>query len=183
MSITAVLLIIAGLAVVGEGVVIGVQVSQKNQAAQDHREELAAAKEAHKTEVVELQGKLSTCQAKVTQESMDAAGRIVQAAQESDIADTNLRAAIVESTPLALYAEAIIETGSPRSIDAAAQMAGCRAANTTGDSSRSGCSKEVPEAWKAANAALAECPACPHPCEPVPCTPCAIEDEQAEGND
>lgn len=179
MSVAAVIAIILGVAAVGEGIVIGVQVSQKAKTEQAHDEQVESLQSDHKDEVVDLQGRLSTCLAKTTPESLDAAGRILSAAQETDIADTNLRAAVVAATPLALYAEAVIETGSPRSIDAAAQMAGCRASNTTGDSARTGCSKEVPEAWKVANAALAQCPACPHPCDPVPCVPCAETEETA----
>ena len=177
MSVAAVIAIVLGVAAVGEGVVIGVQIHRADKAAAEYQETLDTKQTEFTNALATCQGDLGTCRAKVTAESMDAAGRIVAAAQESDIADTNLRAAIVEATPLAMYAEAVIETGSPMSISAAAEMAGCRAANTTGDSSRTGCAKEVPERWALANEGLALCPECPHPCVPVPCVPCAETEE------
>lgn len=165
MSITIAIIAILGTTAVVETIVIGVQIHRRDEAQQQHEQVVREVLDEKGTALTELQGRLSTCEAKVTQESIDATGRVLAAAQASDIADTNLKAAVVAAIPLAMYAEAVIATGSPQSISAAAEMAGCRAANTTGDSGRTGCAKEVPERWAAANEALAAYPDCAEPLE------------------
>lgn len=130
--------------------------------AQDRAEHAAgvqALHEGHAAEVATLSADLAECRARVTPESIDATGRVLQAAQVSELADVQLRAAVVAAMPQQTIAEAVIATGSPQSIAAYAGLVGCWSANTTGDSARSGCAREVPQAWAAAVAALAACPA------------------------
>ena len=130
-----------------------------------HAAELDALAQAHQQEQDALQGRvealvgdLATCEAKTTPESITATGRVLEAAQASDIADVQLRAAVVGAIPSTLLAQAVIDTGSPQSIAAYAALSGCWAANTTGDSSRAGCATTIPQAWGAAVAGLAACP-------------------------
>ena len=127
--------------------------------------EYTAALDTKEGEVNRLTGELATCEAKITPEAIDATGRVLAAAQATEIADTTLRASVVAAMPQQLLAEAVIATGSPRMIAAESAMARCTAANTTGDSARGGCAKEVPTAWAAAVDALA---ACPEPTSPAP---------------
>jgi len=112
-----------------------------------------------RAELADEREDLATCRAEVAPKSLDAAGRVIEASQAADIADLELRAAVVSAIPATTYAEAVIASGSPRSIAAAEALAGCRAANTQGDSARSGCATVIPQAWAAAVAELDACPA------------------------
>ncbi|MBC8425115.1 hypothetical protein H8E07_13410 [bacterium] len=122
--------------------------------AQDHQRE----QDALQGRVEALVGDLATCEAKTTPEAITATGRVLEAAQASDIADVQLRAAVVGAIPSTLLAQAVIDTGSSQSIAAYAALSGCWSSNTTGDSARSGCSTVIPQAWGAAVAGLAACP-------------------------
>jgi len=128
--------------------------AQMVEAAQAHQQE----QDALQGRVEALVGDLATCEAKTTPESITATGRVLEAAQAADIADVQLRAAVVGAIPSTLLAQAVIDTGSPQSIAAYAALSGCWAANTTGDSSRAGCATTIPQAWGAAVAGLAACP-------------------------
>lgn len=139
------------------------------------------ADEDHAEQVAELQADkqqlsedLGTCRARVTQESIDATGRVVAQAQAADIADTQLRAAVVEAIPAAMMAEAVIATGSPQSIAAYAGLIQCAGVAATGDSARLGCgpSGAMVTTWAASVEALAACP------EPGPTVALQPESEQ-----
>ena len=100
---------------------------------------------------------LAACLAEQAPKTVDAAGRVVAAANAPEIADVQLRAAVVSAMPQTIYAEAIVQTGNARLIAVEGAMARCAASNTTGDSSRSGCSREVPAAWAETIQALSAC--------------------------
>lgn len=153
-------IIIAALVGLGGGGAGGYALATRKadrEAAQE-RSEHAAQVQAREEELRALTGDLERCQAEVAPKSLDAAGRVLEASQATDVADLELRAAVVSAIPATTYAEAVIETGSPRSIAAAEALAGCRAANTQGDSARSGCATVIPQAWAAAVEALEACP-------------------------
>ena len=111
-------------------------------------------------EIVEKATALGRCEAEQAPKTVTAAGTVIDAANAPDIADTALRAAVVEAIPQTIYAEAIVKTGNARLIAVEAAMARCSVSNTTGDSSRSGCATTVPATWGAAVAGLDACAPC-----------------------
>jgi hypothetical protein len=155
MSAATILAILLAVSV-GGGVTVGsIQQHRLNQ----EREARAADVAALEADKQELAADLATCQAMVTPESITATGKVLEAAQASDIADVQLRAAVVAAIPSAMLAQAVVDSGSPQSIAAYAALAGCWSQNTTGDSSRSGCGPQgaIVTAWASAVAALPAC--------------------------
>ena len=130
--------------------------------ADEHEAELRAehqvAVDQQRAEAQQLSAELGECQAHEARETLTGAGLVLEAAQLSEVEDLQLRAAVVAAIPQTLLAEAVVATGSPQSIAAYAALAGCWAANTTGDSARGGCATQVPQGWAAALAELAACP-------------------------
>lgn len=155
------LIVIAALVGIGAGSGATLHFTSKARHASEEqiRAEHADALADLHSEIEASAADLARCQAEVAPKSLDAAGRVLEASQATDIADLNLRAAVVSAIPATEYARAVIATGSPRSIGAAEALAGCRASNTTGDSSRSGCGPQgaVVQEWAAANASLSSC--------------------------
>ncbi len=68
MSVAAVIAIILGVAAVGEGIVIGVQMSRSDKAATEYWETLDAKHTEFTNALAACQGDLGTCEAKVTAE-------------------------------------------------------------------------------------------------------------------
>ena len=166
-SITLGIIITLGVVAVAEGVYIGAQARKAERETIEAADACQQAQDALQGRVEALVGDLATCEAKTTPESITATGRVLEAAQAADIADVQLRAAVVGAIPSTLLAQAVIDTGSPQSIAAYAALSGCWAANTTGDSSRAGCATTIPQAWGAAVAGLAACPETAPPVLPL----------------
>ena len=150
-------LVIGGLILlaVGEGFVIKFQ-----------RDKIESERTEHQEAAQEAAGALAACEERAVPETVQASAQgttdALTAALAPEMASMEARVLLVQAIPQAELARAVIATGSPQSIAAHAALAGCWAANTTGDSARSGCATKIPEAWFEAVSAL---PACS---EPVP---------------
>jgi hypothetical protein len=127
----------------------------------EHRARVAERAQAQQA-AQEASGALAACEERTVPETVRESAQgttdALTAALAPEMTEMQARLLLVQSIPQAELARAVIATGSPQSIAAHAALAGCWAANTTGDSARSGCAKEIPEAWAESVAALPSCP-------------------------
>tara|TARA_Y100000310_G_scaffold304499_1_gene343734 strand:- start:171 stop:695 length:525 start_codon:yes stop_codon:yes gene_type:complete len=159
MNALTILLIIAGVVVVGEGVVIGVQVNQKGKVAQEHQEALGAKDNA----LLAKQGELSTCMAKTTPEALAEAAKgtteALEQAMAPELAEVGLRAALIDSVSQAAYTGRMIEVASPRLIAADLALSRCAAITAAQGADLMGCGNNglILKEWQKAVEAQEAC--------------------------
>jgi hypothetical protein len=159
MSAAAIIAIILGVAAVGEGIVIGVQMSRSDKAAAEYAETM----DTKQGELLAKQGELSTCEAEVTRKSLAAAAKGTREALEQamapELAEVGLRSALIDSVSQAAYTDRMIEVASPRLIAADLALSRCAAITAAQGADLMGCGNNglILKEWQKAVEAQEAC--------------------------